>query len=213
MMKNIHIQKKIFVNKLYIIKKMYKTIKESYNPNFEPNKWNNNKFLRLSHNCYSYFLNDISDTLIKLYKNEDKKDRKILNPQPGHYCGMTKYVNYKDTTCESINKRVLCDNPDIKIIGENENCDDNYYKGALRINKGKMYHFYRQDEDGLWSHKDGGKKAIKTDIGGNIIEDPKRIKKSEYKDFCNYYCIPKNKYKDTNMGRNDYKRNKMWYKN
>jgi hypothetical protein len=192
---------------------MYKRLKESYNPYYEPQKWNKNHNLRLSHNCYSYFLNDISPKLVKLYKVEDKNDRKILNPQPGHYCGMTKYVNYADTTCESLNKRVLCDNPHIKIIGDNDECDENHYKGALRVNEGDMYHFYRQDEDGVWSHKDGGGIVNRKDNGGNIIMDIKNIKDSKYRDFCNYYCIPKNKYQDTRMARNNYSEDTLWYKN
>ncbi len=192
---------------------MYKTLKESYSPIFEPKKWEQNIYLKYSHNCYSYFLNDISPELIKIYEKQNNQERKSLNPQPGHYCGMTKYVNFDDTTCESLNKRILCDNPDIKIIGDEDDCDQNHYKGALRVNVGDMYHFYRQDEDGIWSHKDGGGDVMRTDRGGNIIKDPKRIKDSKYKDFCNYYCVPKNKYKDTNMARNNFIKNRLWYKN
>lgn len=189
---------------------MYKKWIETYSPKFEPNIWNSNINIQGSHNCYAYFLNDISPRLANIYKQEDKEDRKILNPQPGHYCGMTKFVNLKETTCDVLNKRILCDNSNIKILSQKEgqdyDCGPNFYKGALRIKEGEMYHFYRQDEDGSWSHKDGGKSAIKLEKG---VEEGDK----EYPKFCNYYCVPKNDYMDTNMGRNRRRDNKMWYKN
>lgn len=186
---------------------MYKTIKEAYYAKFEPNIWSNDN-IKGSHNCYSYFLNDISDTLAQIHKIEDNDDRRILNPQPGHYCGMTTFVNYEETTCDLLNKRVLCDNPDITVlpkgVGQDYDCGENYYKGALKVRPKDMYHFYRQDEDGYWSHKDGGGEVIK------LYKDPKDIR-DEYPEFCNYYCVPKNSYKDTNMARN--RDGKIWYKN
>lgn len=192
---------------------MYKRLKESYEPIYNPEIWNKNIYLKKSHNCYSYFLNDISYQLIDIFKNESRDNQKILNPQPGHYCGMTKYVNIEDTTCESINKRVLCDNPNIFIINHDEMCPNNYYKGALRINEKDMYHFYRQDNDGTWSHKDGGNEVTNKDYYGNIITDVKGMGTSKYKTFCNYYCVPKNEYKKTNMGRNKKVDGSSWYKN
>tara|TARA_B100000900_G_scaffold279938_1_gene239488 strand:- start:145 stop:723 length:579 start_codon:yes stop_codon:yes gene_type:complete len=192
---------------------MYKRVKECYQPKYNPDKWNKNDNLRRSHNCYSYFLNDISEELIDIFEGESNQNQKILNPQPGHYCGMTKYVNIEDTTCESINKRVLCDNPDIFIISDHEECPKNYYKGGLRVNEKDMYHFYRQDNDGTWSHKDGGRNATNKDQYGNIIKDIKEMETSKYKTFCNYYCVPNNSYKKTNMGRNKRVDGSSWYKN
>ena len=113
---------------------MYKKVIETYKPNYQQHIWNENKDIRNSHNCYSYFLNDINHDLKNIYKGENKKTRKILNPQPGHYCGMSKRVIYNETTCKNITERVLCDNPDIKVINNNDDnfdCGSDYYKGAL----------------------------------------------------------------------------------
>ena len=115
---------------------MYKRLKETYKPQYEPHIRNNNKFLKESHNCYSYFLNDINNNLSNIYKQQPNEEiKKSLNPQPGHYCGMTKLVNYNETTCKSLIERVLCDNPDIQFIEAKDNnsfnCPPNYYKGAL----------------------------------------------------------------------------------
>ena len=194
---------------------MYKRLNECY-AKYEPNRWNNNMNFRQSHNCYAYFLNDQSQQLADIYKREDNKDRHIINPQPGHYCGMTKFVNYKETTCDNLIKRVICDNPNIQVVKANSSldfdCDENYYKGALFANEGSSYHFLRQDENGLWSHKDGGGKATNLDDDGNLITDPKFMK-TKYKTFCSYFCVPKNGYKKTNFARNRYRDNQFWYKN
>ena len=194
---------------------MYKKLRETYKPIFQQHIWNDNQNIRGSHNCYSYFLNDINHDLKNIYEKEDDKMRKVLNPQPGHYCGMTKRVNYEETTCDKIIERVLCDNKDIKVIdkkNEDFDCGPDYYKGALAVDEGKMYHFYRQDKGGMWSHKDGGRDATNLDYGGNKIHDPKFSDRGRYNKFCSYFCVPKNDYKKTNMARNNYKEGKLWYK-
>ncbi len=194
---------------------MYKKLRETYKPIFQQHIWNDNQNIRGSHNCYSYFLNDINHDLKNIYEKEDDKMRKVLNPQPGHYCGMTKRVNYEETTCDKIIERVLCDNKDIKVIDKNNedfDCGPDYYKGALAVDEGKMYHFYRQDKGGMWSHKDGGRDVTNLDYGGNKIHDPKFSDRGRYNKFCSYFCVPKNDYKKTNMARNNYKEGKLWYK-
>ena len=79
------------------------------------------------------------------------------------------------------------------------------------MNNNLVYHFYRQDDNGLWSHKDGNLPATNVDAIGNIISDPKyadrnygpdkryNYKSLNYSDFCSYYCIPENNHKSTNM--------------
>ena len=190
---------------------MYKRLNECY-ARYEPDNWNCDSNTRHSHNCYSYFLNDQSPILTQLYKEEDKKDRRILNPQPGHYCGMTKYVNYSETNCKKLIERVLCDNPSIQIVDDNSSCGDGYYKGALRVNEGDSYHFLRQDDNGFWSHKDGGGFATDLDDDGKKITDPKNMA-SKYKTFCTYFCVPKNNTKTTNFARRRRRDGIFWYRN
>ena len=195
---------------------MYSNIKKSYSVKelfvkYEPHIWNSNT-IQNSHNCYSYMLNDINDDLVQIYSDEDIEDRKILNPQPGHYCGMTKFVNYYETTCDNIIKRVLCDNPNITFHQELPECKSNFYRGALAVHKHDMYHFYRQDDNNYWSHKDGGGIITNLDNSNHIIIDPKDADRGEYNEFCGYFCIPENDFKNTNMARNRYRDNQLWYK-
>ena len=82
-------------------------------------------------------------------------------------------------------------------VNYSSECPENYYKGALAVDEGEMYHFYRQDSMGWWSHKDGGHHATDKDSKGKRIKNPRRSsrrnrrKKLRYKKFCGYYCIPK----------------------
>ena len=169
-------------------------------------------------------LNDINNYLKDLCRDGDGINNeykcRYINPQPGHYCGMTKKVNKKETTCKNLRERVLCDNPSIKIAEKNEKCPSNYYKGALTVNPNKQYHFYRQDSNGTWSHKDGGGEATNVDASGNTICDPKLadrdysnlVEDSKFKKFCNYFCIPKNDYQRTCVSRNNPQTNKFKYR-
>ena len=193
---------------------MYKKVTETYSPKFQQHLWNSDKHIKGSHNCYAYFLDDINHDLKNIYGNQDKDTKKILNPQPGHYCGMTKKVNYSETTCPKLIERVLCDNNNIKVINSNDDnfdCGPNHYKGSLSVDPGKMYHFYREDEGGNWSHKDGGRDVTNLDYSGNKISDPKYSDTGRYTEFCSYFCVPKNEYRKTNMSRNNYRQNKLWY--
>lgn len=203
---------------------------------FSPNVWNNNIHIKGSHNCYAYMLNDINSDLINIYennyKNNNNSKNKYINPQPGHFCGMTKKVNKEaDTTCDIIFQRVLCDNPSIKVFTDNKTIlkhdarvmnttdlnqivydNDTHYLGALSIDdKDKMYHFYRQDNNMLWSHKDGGKAATNLDNKGNLISDPKTADRGRYNTFCGYLLLPKNHVVKTNMARNNYSMDQLYY--
>ena len=192
---------------------MYKRVKETY-PKYQPHIWNNSNNIKRSHNCYAYFLNDINKQLMNVYDNTEEDKIKYLNPQPGHYCGMVKRVILSETTCDNIIERVLCDNDNIKVINSNNDnfdCGPNYYKGALAVNKGKMYHFYREDENGMWSHKDGGRDVTNLDYSGNKIDDPKYSDRGQYDEFCSYFCVPRNEYSKTNMARNDYSKQQLKY--
>lgn len=174
-------------------------------PIYDPDKWNKNKSIKKSHNCYSYFLDDISDDLIEYC--EDVKCKRI-NPQPGHYSGMTTSVKKSETTCPKLIERVKSDNPMIYDINFKEKCKDNYYKGALAVDPLKSYHFYRQNKNGYFSHKDGSRSATNIDASGNKIKDVRssnrKYNHNNFSDFCGYMCIPSNYHQKTNMGRRYY---------
>lgn len=168
-------------------------------PKYQPYKWNNDMYIRYSHNCYAYALDDINMNLRKIC---EYKTCKRVNPQPGHYSKS----QYKKHTCFQLNQNIKRDNPLIKNINFGKKCPKNYYKIGLATNINSYYHFYRQNKYGLWDHKDGGNKVNQYDASNKLIFNPKIADRNydkirNYKTWCNFYCVPKNEYKKTNMSR------------
>jgi hypothetical protein len=72
-------------------------------------------------------------------------------------------------------------------------------KIALVVDKGEDYHFYRQDKDGMWSHKDGSNKVKRYDALKQPIANPELASRDyrwqgsdlNYEDFCGFYCVPR----------------------
>ena len=57
---------------------------------------------------------------------------------------------------------------------------------ALVIWPGVDYHWYRQDQDGCWSHKPGGTPATNLDNAGLTIATPASCDRGPYAIFCGY---------------------------
>jgi hypothetical protein len=174
-------------------------------PSVSNHSFNSNKFIRESHNCYTYFLNLKS---LKAY-NQCKKDLDIYNycdrPQPGRRAG---YKQFKKTdfNCKEVMKRTGADNPKmIQLKSIEQSCPDDFYKGAVVVAPGRDYHYYRLNKEGYWTHKPGYKPSTAYDSKGLLISDPKKARRDyggtlNYTDFCGYTCLPNNPYlKDMSM--------------
>jgi hypothetical protein len=91
----------------------------------------------------------------------------------------------------NIERRMLLDNPYIKKTTYENKCPNGFYKIALVFKDDKInYHFYREDKNKLWSHKDGWEKATNKDNDNKLIEDPKYCNRGDYTIFNNYYIVP-----------------------
>lgn len=161
------------------------------------NSYNDRLFVRESHNCYTYFLNLKSKDAVELCKKDFKNHNMCRRAQPGYLTGHPP-LKKKDYACPVIEKRTLEDNPDIyKVKSLNDKCDPRFYKGAMVVAPGRDYHYYRLNDDGQWSHKPGYKPSTRFDSDNNLIVDPKLAARDyggtlNYKDFCGYYCVPRN---------------------
>lgn len=191
-------------------------------PKYEPGKWNKLGH-KLSHNCYEYALNDYNNKDAekclerinycrnnKCYNNKGKElktpreicSNLLMKSQPGYYRGFSR-VSKNEKNCDTYINRTLLDNPEIYMIPNNSiKCQKGYYKISLVSAPGQDYHYYRQDKDGYWSHKNGEGKATNLDSSGNLIIDPKYCNRQtsstrNYSDFCGYFCVPSNKLVDT----------------
>jgi hypothetical protein len=79
-------------------------------------------------------------------------------------------------------------------------CPAGSYKVALVIGQNGSgnydYHWYRQDSDGLWSHKPGGNAVTRLDSSNQLIIDPQNAARdytssgrSNYSTFGGYYAV------------------------
>lgn len=172
------------------------------------NTFNNKLFVRESHNCYTYFLNLKSKNAVELCKRDFKNNNMCRRAQPGYLFGYDN-MSKTDYKCPIIEERTLKDNPIIyKLKNSTDKCDPRFYKGAMVVAPGRDYHYYRLNDDGVWTHKPGYKPSTRFDSDNNIIIDPKLAARDyggnlNYKDFCGYYCIPRNSNRK-NMAHRDY---------
>jgi len=92
------------------------------------------------------------------------------------------------------------DVPAIKRTTFKARCPAGKSKIALVVHPGEDYHFYREDPDGYWSHKDGSNEVKRFDAEGKPIVNPETAARDyrprgsflNYKDFCGFYCVPRN---------------------
>jgi hypothetical protein len=197
-----------------------------YEPNYDPNKWND-PYVEGSHNCYSYFLDKrvpaVKEKCRSICTKKNKKDCPNndsdctdLKPQPGDFS----LVKKRGTTsnkervykCPNMESKILADNKVLLPVEFNQKCPRNYYKGAMVVDPNHTFHFYRQDKDGLWSHKPGISPISRVDADKKPIYVPHFANRNytkdkeeddedaiDYTDFCGYYCIPNSNYMDLNL--------------
>ena len=163
--------------------------RSGYEPKYRGEEWSRDAMIQATHNCYSYFLDDL-----RVYPRAGK-------PQPGLYAMGAGYNNA--VTCESVKRRVLADNPRHVITWSLEKakdkCPKGHYKGFLAVNSwGQDYHFYRQDSDGTWSHKPGGTAVSRTDASRKRIYNPATADRMYgkrggiyYDKPCTFFCVRK----------------------
>ena len=152
-------------------------------------------------------LDKINKNYAKICKKYKKKTRRnkcqFLKAQPGLYSGMKDMKHKRYYKCKNMDKRVLADNK--HIFKTKNTCPKNYYKGMLFVHPKTTYHFYRQDKDGLWSHKDGLNKVTRRDAKRKLIKNPRKASRKYlptkkenglyYSRYCSTYCIPESKKK------------------
>lgn len=136
-------------------------------PKYEPGKWNDNNGIQFNNNCYNYACNIQTNTYA----------------QPGEASG-NKYLSFgcvevtNGAVSDGLTKQD-CDQP----------CPNCYHKVALVIAPGYDYHWYRQDDNDMWSHKPGDTPATNLDNAGKPISDPRTANRGPYTVFCGCFCV------------------------
>lgn len=150
-------------------------------PRFEPRRWKD-KYTMLSHNCHMYALNTISSLWVHHCKaNLNVVDGEIQchRPQIGYFShmayenkvlatGSNNRVDKNGFTSRTLGNRFLRDHTDVFKLDPNEECPYGYYR-VLLFGRNPVpsksggpsrytgFHFFREDKDRTWSHKDGHK--------------------------------------------------------
>ncbi len=138
-------------------------------PSYTPSYWNDGDHgssIQRNNNCYNYSNNRRTDTFA----------------QPGKAVGQ-QYTAY---TCTDISNAAIADG--LEPISSSATCPDNMVKVALAVYPDSDYHWYRQDSDGMWSHKIGTNEATNLDDSYMTITNPETANMVLYTDFCGYFC-------------------------
>jgi len=156
--------------------------------------YNEDTYIRESHNCYSYLLNLKSEAAKNLCVKELKYNEICRRSQPGYVAGYPS-LKVKDFNCPEIIKRTLADNKSIKKSTFEKRCPADSYKGAVVVAPGRDYHYYRLNDEGYWTHKPGYKPSTAYDAKNNLITNPEKASRDygslNYRDFCGYICVPR----------------------
>ncbi len=166
-----------------------------YEPEYNPNIYNNTRKIRESHNCFAYAFNHM-DIPSDNKCNDDSCS--IPFHQPGRASGYPKWSKVKGKRCPDILSRLKGDVKGLQMINFTEKCPKNTSKIALVADEDQDYHFYRQDSNGMWSHKPGATRVTKLDADGRPIYDPSLASRKyksglDYDRFCSFLCAPKNR--------------------
>ena len=170
-----------------------------YEPPYEPERWNSKKELRETHNCFAYAMNINDPKQVQACKISP--DCNVPFHQPGSASGHPGFRSRRMKTCPDMIARLLGDNPSMKMTTFTAKCPAHTSKIALVVDPDEDYHFFRQDTNGLWSHKPGGTEVTNLDANGKLIYDPLLASrdyqpngsKLDYDTFCAYMCVPRDK--------------------
>ncbi len=169
-----------------------------YELEFDPSIWNYFPVVGLT-NCYFYAINN------QLCQNGELLTE-AYQATPGGY-DEEGYITNEEIVCNADLwlEKVLDDFSDFSTqmnseykfepIGRYDVCPSGTYKVALVIAPGVDCHWYRQNPDGLWSHKQGVAVPQEVDYNNSRIVDPQLCNRGEYTEFIGYFAVtPWNQY-------------------
>ncbi len=156
----------------------------------ETNLWKGvENCIELMCNCYSYALNN--------QVHPDWENSIWLEQQPRRYVSTCSYntteaLIFTNVTADYNRFRVNFNKPAAFAflrIGQYTVCPSGMYKVALVMAGAGDYHWYRQDANGMWSHKNGSSPATDLDYSSNEISDPWIADRGRFVNFLGYYAV------------------------
>lgn len=157
--------------------------------------YNKDNAVKNSHNCYSYAMGVVDKNKVENCRNND-----CVTAQPGRW---SKYnISRKENqSCSDIISRTMGDIRGTELTTFTSKCPQGFRKVCCVVDKNRDYHWYRQDNNGMWSHKPGTRAVTDIDAFGSKIYNPELASRNypaefdgdtglNYKDFCSFMCIP-----------------------
>lgn len=149
--------------------------KSGSEPPYEPDKWNKAGVID-DNNCYAYATNVLGKSFPRPGRAGGKQPPLPKIPLPPGY------------DCDGFTAAAVSDG--LVVANCDNACPKGSFKVALVIDPTTPdYHWYRQDDNGNWSHKPGSGKATDKDNKGNPITDPRTADRGKYTNFCNCFCV------------------------
>ena len=138
-------------------------------PPYDPGKWNNDPSVRIRNNCYNYANDKITNSFA----------------QPGRGSGQI----FNRFDCGNVAAAAERDGQ-VPVSSASSTPVQGHFI-ALVVWPGRDYHWYRLDNNAMWSHKAGDTAAANTDNSNRTISDPRNCDRGHYTEWCGFYhCIP-----------------------
>lgn len=165
---------------------------------FDPNFWNSADKIKRA-NCYAHAMNvTVQNEGEKLQPGEIRKV--TIDYKENLYRVATRLIQeaIQDAASQNLGRII-----NMRVCEENERPQHNEYKVAFVVaplrkdpNKFFDYHWYRENYNGVWSHKPGSTQALISDASGQTIDAnnmPKGCNRNyrslNYSIFWNYYMV------------------------
>lgn len=169
-----------------------------FEPVYQPKDYNGDKAVQHSHNCYAYAMNVRDPKKIDLCRTQKKCRFHV----PGKPKGHPDFSGRLGKTCADVIGRTMADTPNAYLTDFPTRCTQGYSKIAVVVDQENDLHYYRQDRDGWWSHKPGGREVTRKDAAGADIYAPHLASRYyppestndtglNYSSFCSYMCVPR----------------------
>jgi len=146
---------------------------------YNPSMWNDNYNIKNTHNCYTYALGKIVPGL-------DSK------AQPGYASGYD-HIEDNEYECKAFRERLKKDSPGSYLEKFDNSCLPGFYKVFLALDPKNDYHWWRQNNDKMWSHKPGSTDVTNVDADGKEIKNPlianRNYNSLNYYKPCFFACI------------------------
>ncbi len=169
-------------------------------PAYKPEEYNNDKAIQHSHNCFAYAMNVKDPKKIA----ECRQRNNCRFHVPGKDKGHPEFSGKLGKTCGDVIGRTMSDAKQGYMTDFSTKCEPGMSKIAVVVDEENDLHYYRQDNNGWWSHKPGGRPVTNKDAVGAYIYNPKRASRYypaefegdsglNYDSFCSFMCVSRDK--------------------